>query len=291
MKSDKDTTTSVLRARHRVLTTTVLPKTSIDRGGRHIPQDDAFHHESLSFLIPAVTGSGEVRPPTPSTTIPLAVGHTGVGLKRKASNNDGQRLVLGVPSGQETNPDAAVASTEGTARESVANALSEGGAGPNKRGKRFIPKWSDETDRVLRKALIKHGWGCWKRIAESGKLAPQTTPKMIANRAKALGLTRSMFLTPLSNARAVPPPPAAVPAIATTATATVTATTTADTAAAAAATTTVAASGSATTPVVIAANKGSPADAGVKTSDVVAVAVRSTDGVVSTEAAQKALDQ
>lgn len=289
MKSNKDTTTSVLRARHRVLTTT-LPKTSIDRGGRHIPQDDAFHHESLSFLIPAVTGIGEVRPPTSSTAPPLVVEHsakehTGVGLKRKASNNDEQRLVLGVPRGQERNPGTAVASTEGTARESTANALSEGAGGPNKRGKRFVPKWSDETDRVLRKALIKHGWGCWKRIAESGKLAPQTTPKMIANRAKALGLTRSMFLTPLSNGRAVPPASAAIPAVATAATAATA------TAATATATVAVATSGSASTPVVMAANKGSLADAGPQTPDVVAVAARSTDGVVPMEVAQKAPNQ
>lgn len=285
MKSDNDTTTRVLRARHRVLTTTVLATAPIDRGGRHISQADAFHHESFSFLIPAVSRSGDGRPLTPATAQPLSVEHsarehTGVGMKRKANNDDGQKLASGTPTAQERKQ--AVTSAEAAATEAAPIALTENGGGPSKRGKRFVPKWSDETDRVLRKALTKHGWGCWKRIAESGKLVPQITPKMISNRAKALGLTRSMFLTPLSNTgatSAVPVANSTTPIAATTTTATATATATA---------TVAPASTIVNPPVARAADKDSSGVTGAQTPSTATVAVQSTEGVVTSETAQRA---
>lgn len=58
---------------------------------------------------------------------------------------------------------------------------------------RLIAHWTEPMDRIIRKMLSKYGWGCWTRIASSGKLPPEYHRKMIANRAKALGLTPQMF--------------------------------------------------------------------------------------------------
>lgn len=58
---------------------------------------------------------------------------------------------------------------------------------------RFIANWTPQMDKVIRKALAKHGWGCWTKIALSGKLPQEYTPKMISNRARAIGLSRQSF--------------------------------------------------------------------------------------------------
>lgn len=59
--------------------------------------------------------------------------------------------------------------------------------------RRFVSNWTPEMDLVIRKALTKYGWGAWTRIAQSGKLPKEYTPKMISNRANSIGLTKDMF--------------------------------------------------------------------------------------------------
>lgn len=65
--------------------------------------------------------------------------------------------------------------------------------GTGKRARRFVTNWTPEMDKVVRKALAKYGWGCWSRIAQSGKLPKEYNAKLIANRAKSIGLTKEMF--------------------------------------------------------------------------------------------------
>ncbi|PXF47810.1 hypothetical protein BWQ96_02492 [Gracilariopsis chorda] len=62
-----------------------------------------------------------------------------------------------------------------------------------KRQKRFVSNWTPDMDKIVRKSLAKFGWGCWARIAASGKLPKEYTAKMIANRAKSIGLNKHMF--------------------------------------------------------------------------------------------------
>lgn len=62
-----------------------------------------------------------------------------------------------------------------------------------KRAKRFVTNWTPEMDKVVRKGLTKYGWGSWTRIALSGKLPKEYNAKLIANRARAIGLTKEMF--------------------------------------------------------------------------------------------------
>lgn len=70
--------------------------------------------------------------------------------------------------------------------------------GTGKRARRFVTNWTPEMDKVVRKALAKHGWGCWSRIAQSRKLPKEYNAKLIANRAKSIGLTKEMFGPPVS---------------------------------------------------------------------------------------------
>lgn len=70
--------------------------------------------------------------------------------------------------------------------------LSKANAKP-KRARRFVTNWTPEMDKVVRKALSKHGWGCWSKIAQSGKLPKEYNSKLIANRARSIGLTKEMF--------------------------------------------------------------------------------------------------
>lgn len=62
-----------------------------------------------------------------------------------------------------------------------------------RRGRRFVSNWTPEKDEVIRQSLIKYGWGAWTRIANSGKLPKEYTPKMISNRANSIGLTKETF--------------------------------------------------------------------------------------------------
>lgn len=60
---------------------------------------------------------------------------------------------------------------------------------------RFIPNWTAELDRMLRKCLRKFGWGSWTRMEQSGKFPVNFTRKILARRVKALGYTKEMFTT------------------------------------------------------------------------------------------------
>lgn len=72
---------------------------------------------------------------------------------------------------------------------------------PAKRtAKRTVANWTPEMDKVVKKGLEKHGWGAWSRIAASGKLPKEYTPKMISNRATSIGLTKDKFDAPRSSA-------------------------------------------------------------------------------------------
>ncbi|KAI0566007.1 Homeobox-like protein [Gracilaria domingensis] len=73
-----------------------------------------------------------------------------------------------------------------------------------KRQKRFVSNWTPEMDKILRKSLSKFGWGCWARIAASGKLPKEYTAKMIANRAKSIGLNKNMFRPAIAYSRTKP---------------------------------------------------------------------------------------
>lgn len=77
---------------------------------------------------------------------------------------------------------------------------------PNKRQKRFVTNWTPQMDKIVRKSLAKFGWGCWSRIASCGKLPKQYTAKMIANRAKSIGLTKDMFGPSVASTRTTKPP-------------------------------------------------------------------------------------
>ncbi|CAN8076508.1 unnamed protein product [Agarophyton chilense] len=74
-----------------------------------------------------------------------------------------------------------------------------------KRQKRFVSNWTPDMDKIVRKSLSKFGWGCWARIAASGKLPKEYTAKMIANRAKSIGLTKNMFGPAIVSTRTKPP--------------------------------------------------------------------------------------
>ena len=58
---------------------------------------------------------------------------------------------------------------------------------------RFVPNWTPEMDKILRKSMRKWGWGSWTRIERSGKLPKEYTSKIIARRVKALGFSREQF--------------------------------------------------------------------------------------------------
>lgn len=64
---------------------------------------------------------------------------------------------------------------------------------PEKQKARFLPNWTAERDRMLRKCLRKFGWGSWTRMEQSGKFPPNFTRKILARRVKSLGYTKDMF--------------------------------------------------------------------------------------------------
>ena len=66
-----------------------------------------------------------------------------------------------------------------------------------KRPRRFVTNWTEAMDKTIKKFLVKFGWGCWSKIATSGKLPKEYNSKIIANRAKSMGLTKDMFKNPL----------------------------------------------------------------------------------------------
>lgn len=66
-----------------------------------------------------------------------------------------------------------------------------------KRPRRFVTNWTEAMDKIIKKSLVKFGWGCWSKIAASGKLPKEYNSKIIANRAKSMGLTKDMFKNPL----------------------------------------------------------------------------------------------
>lgn len=284
MKSDDDLTTRVLRARSRVLTRSVISKVPVDRGGHHIPQDDAFHHESLSFLIPSTSRNLETRTPVSPPAVPFGIelnvrGQASAGPKRKGSNEDEPKVPTDTPTPRTGKQGVALAE-----KPSLVPSTGSGG-GPNKRGKRFQAKWTADTDRVLMGALTEHGWGCWKRIAESGKLAPQITPKMIANRAKALGLTPLMFSTRPPIVSTTPTTSAAVAATAVTKTTTVTAPK------AATASVTVSAPTTVRAPTTEAAHKRHSVTTGTQVPAAATIAVKGTEGAGTVELEQRAIAQ
>lgn len=69
---------------------------------------------------------------------------------------------------------------------------------------RFVPNWTPEMDKVLRKSLRKWGWGSWTRIERSGKLPKEYTRKIIARRVKILGFSREQFVQDGTSQKHIP---------------------------------------------------------------------------------------
>ena len=145
----------ILNARRRVLSASLPNITQVDHHNNlSQPLNDSDHCSLLSFYQTR-TYDTKVVPPLPPPTVSSNV------VSQTKSNN--LPLQTGV-------------------------AIAKPGRRP-----RFTPNWTDQMDRTIRKMLSKHGWGCWKKIAQSGKLPPEYHRKLISNRAKALRLTPHMF--------------------------------------------------------------------------------------------------
>lgn len=151
--NDSPAIVQILRARRQALSKP-LP-TQVETPKKHQPQPDPFAHESHSFFIS----------PLPLPTPPSP-----------PSSPGSADAPADVPAGPTDRPSSPVRPPATVPR-----------------GRRAVANWTPEMDRAVRRALAKHGWGCWSKIASSGKLPEQYTRKMISNRAKALGLTREMF--------------------------------------------------------------------------------------------------
>ncbi len=64
---------------------------------------------------------------------------------------------------------------------------------PEKTKTRFLPNWTPQLDKMLRKCLRKFGWGSWTRMEQSGKFPKNYSRKILSRRAISLGYTKEMF--------------------------------------------------------------------------------------------------
>lgn len=64
---------------------------------------------------------------------------------------------------------------------------------PEKTKTRFLPNWTPQLDKMLRKCLRKFGWGSWTRMEQSGKFPKNYSRKILSRRALTLGYTKEMF--------------------------------------------------------------------------------------------------
>lgn len=153
----------VSKARHQVLKSTKLPfvKNEGRLKSKLQPQPDPFSHESYAFYVPPFTTQQTLDTPSP---IP-ATTHTATTTPVTAATSTSHQII------QKRSP-------------------------IQKRQKRFNPKWTSDMDNLIRKLLVKHGWGCWTLITQATKFPPEYNPKMISNRVKAIGLTRENYLLP-----------------------------------------------------------------------------------------------
>lgn len=151
-----ETHLQVLHARRKILAST--PSTTpAAPSAPTAPQPDPFSFESHGFFLPSVLPSDS------------------------ASPNSTNRNPLS------PHPHTARTFQSSAARRNNASKATK------KRQRRFVTNWTPEMDKVVRKALAKYGWGSWTRIASSGKLPKEYNAKLIANRARAIGLTKQMF--------------------------------------------------------------------------------------------------
>lgn len=154
-----DSQLEVLQARRRVLS---MPGPSVtttaERQEREQNADDPFAFESRGFFLPSKSATGASKDSDDDRDAREAL----QSKRRKIAQQQKAK------SGKVTK-------------------------GTGKRARRFVTNWTPEMDKVVRKALSKHGWGCWSRIAQSGKLPKEYNAKLIANRAKSIGLTKEMF--------------------------------------------------------------------------------------------------
>lgn len=153
-----ETHLQVLQARRNVLS--VPPPTILDVQPRLLstqnstPQPDSFSFESHGFYIPSNSPSDNPLHQHQHSEKPA---HSGTAASHPSTT--GSKILKGY----------------------------------KKRAKRFVTNWTPEMDKVVRKCLAKYGWGSWTRIASSGKLPKEYNAKLIANRARAIGLTKEMF--------------------------------------------------------------------------------------------------
>eukprot|EP00177_Eucheuma_denticulatum_P001916 GFKZ01003425.1.p1 GENE.GFKZ01003425.1~~GFKZ01003425.1.p1 ORF type:complete len:167 (-),score=22.93 GFKZ01003425.1:701-1201(-) len=152
-----ETHLQVLHARRNVLASTPSTSQAPPPPALPAPQPDPFSFESHGFFLTSLLPS-DSSSPTPANQNPLT-------------------------------------SNTRTARTFQSSAARRNNATKptKKRQRRFVTNWTPEMDKIVRKSLAKYGWGSWTRIASSGKLPKEYSAKLIANRARAIGLTKQMF--------------------------------------------------------------------------------------------------
>lgn len=180
---------AILETRRRVLMSPAPPIGKLRKCNKP-PLPDPFSHESYSFFFynsfsrnSSTQHENNVSQAATSRSKTVASPSTTAATQPRLGKD---------PTPVSSQPPPKVITSERTTGDS-------GQKRPVKKTKRFVTKWTAEMDKVLRRALAKHGWGCWTLIAQSGKLPPEYSRKMISNRAKSIGLTREMYDVPVHN--------------------------------------------------------------------------------------------